>query len=52
MTIFMIKCLVFMSSLVGYSSWKGGGGLLPTMAFTGRPRPKGVPFSGFRYMKG
>ena len=23
---------------------KGGGGLLPTMAYTGRLRPKGVPF--------
>ena len=31
--------------------WKmqggGGGGLLPIMAFTGRLRPKGIPFSGF-----
>ena len=30
----------------------GGGGVLPIMAYTGRLRPKGVPFSGFRYMKG
>ena len=30
----------------------GGGGLLPIMAYTGRLRPKGVPFSGLRYMKG
>ena len=30
----------------------GGGGLLPIMAYTGRLRPKGEPFSGFRYMKG
>jgi len=30
----------------------GGGGVLPIMAFTGRLRPKGVPFSGFRYIKG
>ena len=27
-------------------------GVLPTMAYTGRLRPKGVPFPGFRYMKG
>ena len=31
---------------------KPGGGGLPIMAYTGRLRPKGVPFSGFRYMKG
>ena len=30
---------------------KGGGGL-PIMAYVGRPGPKGVPFLGFRYMKG
>ena len=30
-------------------SW---GGVLPTMAYTGRLHPKGVPFSGFRYIKG
>ena len=29
-----------------------GGGVLPIMAYTGRLRPKGVPFSGFRYKKG
>ena len=28
------------------------GGVLPMMAYTGRLRPKGVPFSGFRYAKG
>jgi len=27
------------------------GGALPIMAYTGRLRPKGVPFSGFRYIK-
>ena len=27
-------------------------GVLPIMAHTGRLRPKGVPFSGFRFMKG
>ena len=30
----------------------GGGGGLPIMAYTGRLRPKGLPFSGFRYIKG
>ena len=28
------------------------GGVLPIMAYTGRLRQKGVPFSGFRYIKG
>jgi len=27
---------------------RGGGGVLPIMAYTGRLHPKGVPFSGFR----
>ncbi len=27
-------------------------GLLHIMAYTGRLRPKGVPFSGFRYING
>ena len=30
----------------------GGGEVLPIMAYTGRLRPKRVPFSGFRYIKG
>ena len=30
----------------------GGGEVLPIVAFMGRLRPKGVPFSCFRYMKG
>ena len=35
------------------STVRGGGGeVLPIMAFTERLHPKGVPFSGFRYMKG
>ena len=34
------------------SSEQTGGGVPPIMAYTGRPRPKGVLFSGFRYMKG
>ena len=29
-----------------------GGRVLPTMAYMGRLRPKGEPFSGFRYIKG
>ena len=29
-----------------------GDGVLTMMAYTGRLRPKGVPFSGFRYIKG
>ena len=28
------------------------GVVLPIMAYIGRLRPKGVPFSGFRYLKG
>ena len=31
---------------------RGGGELLPVMAFTGKVRPKGVPFSRCRYIKG
>ena len=31
---------------------RGGGGVLPTMDHRGRLRPKGVPFSGWRYIKG
>ena len=29
-----------------------GGGAIPTMAYTGRLRPKEMPFSGYWYMKG
>ena len=29
-----------------------GGGVLLTMAYTGRLHPKGVPFTVFRYIKG
>jgi len=32
-------------------SWPGGG-VLPIMAYMGRLCPKGLPFSGFRYIKG
>ena len=30
----------------------GGGEGVPVMAYTGRLRPKGVPFPRFRYKKG
>ena len=30
----------------------GAGEVLPIMAYMGRFPPKGVPFPGFRYMKG
>ena len=33
-------------------AYPGPGGVLPIMAYTGRLRPKGVPFSGFSYIKG
>ena len=35
----------------GKRGWGGGGEILP-VAYTERLRQKGVPFSGFRYMKG
>ena len=28
-----------------------GGGVLPTMAYTGKRRLKGIPYLGFMYMK-
>ena len=33
-------------------SWPGVGGVLPMMAYMGRLPKKGLPFSGFRYVKG
>ena len=33
-------------------AWRGGGGVLSVMTYIGRLCLKGVPFSGFRYMKG
>ena len=36
----------------GVSFWPVVPGVLPMTAYTGRLRPKGVSFSGFRYMKG
>ena len=44
-------CRNFYSSR-GCSFHNCPGGVLPIMAYTGRLRPKGVPFSGFRYIKG
>ena len=39
-------------AVVPWSRWRGrGGGGLPIMTYTGRLRPKGVPLSGFGYMK-
>jgi len=43
------------SEIIKILNWgldPGGRGVLPIMAYTGRVRPKGVSFSGFRYMKG
>ena len=34
----------------GWFSRRNTWGVLPIMAYTGRLRPKGVPFLGFRYM--
>ena len=42
--------LVVVGGVVGRMI-SGGGGVLPIVAYTGRLRPKGVPFSGFRYIK-
>ena len=47
----MPKVFVFQSSpgasVVKHPGGKGGSGS-PIMAYTGRLRPKGLPFSGFR----
>ena len=34
---------------LGYAWMRSGGGVLPIMAYTGRFRPTGASFSGFRY---
>ena len=50
--------LMTYSSLRKYSwnvprGWRGRGeGVLPTMAYTGRLRPKGIPYLGFMYIRG
>ena len=43
------------SALLDSSPWHSqvpGGGILPITDYTGRLRPKGVPFLGWRYVKG
>ena len=51
-TYLLIICCVQIRSETGAALWsRGGGGVLPIMACTGRLSPKGVPFSGFRYKK-
>ena len=45
-----LVCFAYYSADYCARGW--GGGVLPIMAYTGRLRPKGVPFSAFRYMKG
>ena len=39
-------------TLLCWDKTEPGGGVLPILVYTGRLRPKGVPFSGFRYIKG
>ena len=53
-TIQWINCAYKLKALSesDLSSEQTRGGVPPIMAYTGRPRPKGVLFSGFRYMKG
>jgi len=41
---------VYKQKVFNYSDVHRGGGVLPIMAYTGRLRLKGVPFSGFRYI--
>ena len=43
---------VIFTSQVPCTPEGGGGGALPIMDYMGRLRPKGVPFSGWRYIKG
>ena len=46
---------IFLLDLCDFS-WpgekRGGGGVLPMMAYKGRLPKKGLPFSGLRYVKG
>lgn len=47
------KCLDIERTLVdGYQNWVCNPGGTPYNGYTGKLRPKGVPFSCFRYMKG
>ena len=51
-----VMSCVLSSSATGHTAYFGTvevqGAVLPIMAYTGRLRPKGVPFPGFRYIKG
>ena len=47
---FLTVCYVGICGAKGYGFLLHG--VLPMMAYTGRLRPEGVPFSGFRYMRG
>jgi len=47
-----VRVRVLLVLLVGVCYMPRGVGALPIMAYTRRLHPKGVPFPGFRYMKG
>ena len=49
---FIDKEIGFLITVPGPKPGGRGRGVLPIMAYTGRLRPKGVPFLGFRCMKG
>ena len=40
------------ASFIKVYKFNTGGGVLPVMAYMGKLCPKGVPFSGFKCMKG
>ena len=46
------KLFFLLSRRLELHGGEGGGGVLPIMAYTESLRPKGIPFSGFRYIKG
>ena len=46
------RSILFRIQLTGLFFLITGRGVLPMMGYTRRLRPKGVPFFGFRYMKG
>ena len=47
-----VDCCYSCIHLRGGGGVGAGSGVHRIMAYTGRLRPKGLPFSGFRYMKG
>ena len=47
----LLKVIIIMMKPYIFETSNKPGGVLPIMAYTGRLRPKGVPFSGFRYIK-